>query len=528
MSLIKPEYKYTTKFESVITATNEFEKDLNISKANLEDIRYLVPTQVDLDRNIDLLGVAFDVAVVNKFNGNGDGISSAVAEEIFPYFNHKPTNIEHETNNIVGHIVGSHLTTIDGHEPLSQEGLEGLTSPFYLTLSSVVYKTVNPEFSKFLLEASDEESEFYRTMSASWELGYNNYSIAVTNGSDLLQDAILVSDSKEIERLSQYLKAFGGPGRTPDGSLVFRLIEGPVFPLGIGFTSNPAADVSGVLAGENNSLVIKTSKRFMQTNSTEKDSLEISDIKISQNGNNAVKKENNILDMDSKDIEKIVEDRLAALTLDKSVASSISSVISDTLRDKEAEFKLDREEIESKKVQAELDVKEAKASIEDFKTQLSAAQTQITELTTSIEVAQAADLFNSRMAKVDELYSLEASDLSIVAPEVKDLDKSEASFEGYLNKLEVCFKHRSKAFQAEQETKKSEEIDRLVQVKLDELEKSSASSTEEATVETAVENAVATEESEVTNGSEESSSTQETTIERLTKNFKKENIKVQY
>ena len=75
------EYKYTTTFENIIFASSDIE-DSNISQASLESLRPLIPASIDLDKNIDLLGVAFNAAVVNKFNKNGDGIDSEAAVKI--------------------------------------------------------------------------------------------------------------------------------------------------------------------------------------------------------------------------------------------------------------------------------------------------------------------------------------------------------------------------------------------------------------------------------------------------------------
>ena len=99
-------YKYTTTFDSVVFASSDIEES-NISKASLESLRPLIPKDINLDRNIDLLGVAFNAAVVNKFNKNGDGIDSEAAVAIKDYFVHKPTNIEHDRDKIVGHIVSA-------------------------------------------------------------------------------------------------------------------------------------------------------------------------------------------------------------------------------------------------------------------------------------------------------------------------------------------------------------------------------------------------------------------------------------
>ena len=58
-------------------------------------LKELMPESIDLDKNIDLLGVAFNGAVVNRFNRNGDGIDTKTALAIKDYFINKPTNMEH-------------------------------------------------------------------------------------------------------------------------------------------------------------------------------------------------------------------------------------------------------------------------------------------------------------------------------------------------------------------------------------------------------------------------------------------------
>ena len=65
-------YKYTASFDNIIVASSQIE-DSNISRASLESLRPLIPSNIDLDKNIDLVGVAFNAAVVNKFNKNNIG-----------------------------------------------------------------------------------------------------------------------------------------------------------------------------------------------------------------------------------------------------------------------------------------------------------------------------------------------------------------------------------------------------------------------------------------------------------------------
>ena len=70
-------YKYTTFFESEICAHKINESF--VSKASLEELASLVPDNIDFEKNIDLLGVSFNAAVVNMFNKNGDGLSTETA-----------------------------------------------------------------------------------------------------------------------------------------------------------------------------------------------------------------------------------------------------------------------------------------------------------------------------------------------------------------------------------------------------------------------------------------------------------------
>jgi hypothetical protein len=99
-------HKYTTTFDFEVTACKEI-GGIDISNANIDNLKSLIPSSVDLDKNIDLMGVAFNAAVVNEFNRNGDGMSTKTAIDSVQQFVHKPTNIEHDKKKIIGHIVNA-------------------------------------------------------------------------------------------------------------------------------------------------------------------------------------------------------------------------------------------------------------------------------------------------------------------------------------------------------------------------------------------------------------------------------------
>ena len=239
-------HKYTTTFEFEVKACKEI-AGINLSKANIENLRELIPSSVNLEKNIDLMGVAFNAAVVNEFNKNGDGIDTKTAIESVQQFIHKPTNIEHNKKKIVGHIVNAGFSDYSDSTILVNVD-ENETNPFNIALGAVVYKTVDKEFFSTLEKSTNPKNKMYNTVSASWEVGFSEYQIAV--GSKNLKDAEIISDPEKVHEMKGMLKGFGGKGVTEDGKPIYRLITGKVYPLGIGFTMKPAANVKGVISNQ--------------------------------------------------------------------------------------------------------------------------------------------------------------------------------------------------------------------------------------------------------------------------------------
>ena len=123
------DYKYTTTFESVLLACEINESSL-ISKASLETLSPLLPKDIDYEGNVDLLGVAFNAAVVNKFNKNGDGMDTATAVKYTNNFIHKPTNIEHDKQKVVGHIASAGYSEFGSNKLLTEAEVGNIKNPF--------------------------------------------------------------------------------------------------------------------------------------------------------------------------------------------------------------------------------------------------------------------------------------------------------------------------------------------------------------------------------------------------------------
>lgn len=258
--------KKETTFQTVASKSEVLKK--------IEDLRKLLPDENTIKENPDLLYTYFNAAVVNLINLNGDGILTDTALSIAKYFKNKPMNIEHYRGNVVGYITNVGFSSFEDSKLISEDILKDSKEPFNIALAAIVWKHVDPSLVRYLEDGNSEKEgkdDFgYKLpeMSTSWEIGFNDYIIAV--GSKNLNKAKLVTDPTEIEKLDPYLICNGGTGFTKDGLEVYRVITGDARPLGCAFTTNPAAAVQGVAtASSEKSVKIELEVEFSEESEEE-------------------------------------------------------------------------------------------------------------------------------------------------------------------------------------------------------------------------------------------------------------------
>ena len=486
-----PNYKYSTIFDFEVQASNQV-GDLVLSKANLQNLKPLIPTQVDLKKNIDLMGVAFNAAVVNEFNKNGDGISTKTAIDSVQQFVHKPTNIEHNKKKVVGHIVNAGFSDYADSTILINVD-ENERSPFNIALGAVVYKTVDKDFFDTLKRSTDPKNSMHNKVSASWEVGFSQYQIAV--GSKNLKDAEIISDPNQIQEMKAMLKGFGGKGAMEDGTPVYRLITGNVYPLGIGFTMKPAANVKGVISEEKEQIETKEVKAI-EINTKRSDQLQKVAAKISQNLKKTV---NNIKIMDIENLLTDLKSDLQEKKFSQEAIASMTSTFAEAIKTKDEEYKSSLEAAENAKSEIAKANEELKASVESIQEELKVAQKRIGDFE-KIESAKAAEeLFNSRMEEIDSIYDLEESDSAFIAEKIKGLDLSEEAFASFKSELEVFWASKNKEAKAAIEQEIRARVEEEVAKRLSGEEVAEAS--DDADVEEALDNAEATT-SEIPNNNE--------------------------
>lgn len=510
-------HKYTTTFEFEINACQEI-AGINVSKANIENLRSLIPNSVDLEKNIDLMGVAFNAAVVNEFNKNGDGIDTKTAIDSVQQFIHKPTNIEHNKKKVVGHIVNAGFSDYSDSTLLVNVD-ENETNPFNIALGAVVYKTVDKEFFDLLEKSTNPENKMHNTISASWEIGFSEYQIAV--GSKNLKDAEIISDPKKVDEMKGMLRGFGGKGVTEDGKPIYRLITGKVYPLGIGFTMKPAANVKGVISNEyKKEENLKEDSDKAQAARLEK----ISD-KISQNLKNTV---NNTKIMDLETLLSELKDSLAEKKFSEEAVAGMTSTFAEAIKQKDDEYKASLEAAEQEKAEIASAREELQASVEAIKEELKAAQERIESFEAEKKAEEAVARFNARMEEIDSIYDLEESDSSFIAEKIKGLDDTEESFASFKDELAVFWASKNKEAKAKQEEAIAARVEAEIEKRLNTAEASEATEAkeeavaEEVDVEEALENAEATEEALPNNNEAQASKT--TLKEKFAAAFSRENI----
>ena len=455
----------------------------------------LLPEGFDPDQNIDVLPVVFNLAKVNEFNKNGDGIDAKTAVAAVKRFINKPINIEHKKDKIVGHMINASFSEREfDFKNNDIESYADKKEPFYINAAGLVYKSVYPQLAEAIEDASEKDDESYQSISTSWELAFKEFEVAV--GSKFLEDSTIATGA-EKEELKQYVKGLGGKGEDPQGKPVNRLIVGQTYPLGAALTRNPAAAVKGVY--------------------TDKDDANDKKIeKISRNANINVKSDKlkNIFNMDKEQFDQLITQ------LSKSVASAVkegseAKTVSETIRDTLVEHN----ESWTTKMEVEKEATaKAEAELEELKDSFKQTKEELDALKNDVEAKAAVDLFNDRMNFIDSDYELNDKELALVTAEVKELGSSEEDFNNYKDKLEVIFAHKLKKNIEAQEAEIKARIDEAVASRDedDDPEEEEEAAEEEATEELEVEGGEA--EASIPNNNAEASE-KISFVERLKKNF---------
>ena len=510
MDTIK-DFKYSIRFDGIIVqAIVSSDDDKYLAVASVDQLKEYLPKNVDLDVNRDLMGVAFDAFVVNRGNKNGHIISTDVALAMVENFINKPFNIEHNRKVVVGVCTGYGFSEFGSSKPLTLEEVKAMKDPFNVVLSGYVWKIVNPEFASELIESSDPSSNKYLSVSASWELGFNEFNVA--KGNKNLADATIVEKEEDIVELKDRLKVFGGNGFTEDGEMVLLNLQGSVLPLGIGFTNTPAAEVGGVVISYDKPQEEEAVKAIEE--SKEEENLKSSEIKSNKK---SVQEENknvkNIMQL--KNIDDITEDSIKEVA-----ASEVREFISNRIADLAKEWQSKVEEKETALKAAEDQISALKTDLESIKADSDKVKEEFTKIQEDLKAKEIEANFQRRMSLLDEEFDLTDEDRSIIAEDLNAIENDE-QFEKWYKKFSTFAAAKKKMAKAEMMKKEAE-------MKKEEMKEEKASeasevvASEEKTVEEVISSAEVTEEVLPNASSPQEASL----VEKISAAFNKNSVKI--
>lgn len=513
-------FKYSIKFDGIIVqATVPFDDDKYLATASVDQLREYLPQNVDLDVNRDLMGVAFDAFVVNRGNKNGHIISTEVALEMVGNFINKPFNIEHNRKVVVGVCTGYGFSEFGSSKPLTAEQIVGMKDPFNVVLSGYVWKIVNPDFAKELVESSDPSSNKYLSVSASWELGFNEFNIA--KGSKNLAEAQIIENESEIQELKDCLKVFGGKGVTEDGVTLFLNLQGSVLPLGIGFTNTPAAEVAGVMISHD------TKPSSEETSAAELDVSATTEEPECNKKSVFVENKNVKNIMQITNIDDITDDSIKEIA-----ASAVREFISNSIADLAKEWEAKVGEKETSLKTAEEQIVSLKADLEAVKAEGEKVKEDFTALNESLKQKEIEATFQRRMALLDEEFDLTDEDRTIIAEDLGAIENDE-QFEKWYKKFSTFAAAKKKCAKAEKKCADKEESEDGEEEEMKEeecakkkcaakSEETEVSASEEKTVEEVISSAEVKEEV-LPNAS---SPQEPTLVEKINAAFNKNSVKI--
>ena len=318
-----------------------------------------------------------------------------------------------------------------------------------------------------------------------------------------------------------------------DGTPVYRLVTGRIYPLGIGFTTNPAADVKGVVIddGTNSPIdedvkvhnaeyieVEKRTKFFLNKNISQKEKKPVNITKTK------------IMDLEQilSELKTVLAEKRETESFSEEAVANVSQKIADSIKMKSEEIEAQIKAAEDAKIQAVAEAEQLKKDLQENSEKLNEALSKLNDLESTLSAQAAQEVFNSRMSSLDSEYEFDDVDRQLLAKELSSLEKTDEAFASYKEKLAVIYRHKSKAFKSEQEKAFQDRLEAELAKRMAKTPETVIEANEKTVeVETALANAK-TEDPSIPAQNIEVTEEQKSWKERISKAFSKENIKIQF
>ena len=186
------------------------------------------------------------ILVSSNWNKNDDIFDKAEVWAAKNTPEDKPTNLEHDENTIIGHIVSNWPVSESG-EILSEDmKLQDLPDKFHIMTASVIYKGFTDPILKARSNQLIEEIESGKKY-VSMECFFNNFDYGLINQST--GEYRILNRNHDTAYLTKYLRAYGGVGEF-ENHKIGRVLRNITFS-GKGFVDKPANSDSIIFTKNN-------------------------------------------------------------------------------------------------------------------------------------------------------------------------------------------------------------------------------------------------------------------------------------
>ena len=244
---------------------------------------------------------------------------------------------------------------------------------------------------------------------------------------------------------------------------------------------------------------------------------------------NKSKKSNNIMEKEIlQQVTETLEAQASSKKLSEEAIANITKVFHDAIIQKNDQWQTDKENLLKEKEELQKAAEASSQELESLKKELASVNEEISSLKTEVSAREEAERFNERMSELDDTFELEDEDRVVLASELKNLSTSEEAYAEYKEKLNIVWKHKTKAFKEEQEKILKDRIEEEVQKRLSSLASNSeASEVSSEEAEEVIENAQA-EEEVVANNNAESIEEEISLRDKFKQAFSRDSVEIKY
>lgn len=378
------------------------------------------------------------ILVTSSWNKNDDIFSK---EEVWAAKNtpeDKPTNLEHDENTIIGHIVSNWSVTDDGILIDESTPLENLPEKFHIVTGSVIYRAYTTPELKDRTEKLIAEIQ-NGTKYVSMECMFKGFDYGLIN--EATSEYKILSRSDDTSFLTKHLRAYGGNGEYQDHK-IGRVLRNITFS-GKGYVDKPANPDSIIFNRDNfiSLSKIKNTKTSLsgvselRTNPTEinimsleKEVAELKEKVEAMSDCASATKEAYAQVSDLKDrittLENTIQAKDIELALSKTAYSELASTTEAVKKMSEEEMK--KKEEEMKKAKSELEAAlEAVAAYKGKEEEMMKKEKKMKRMAFLIEKGVDQESASSAVEKFDSLED-EAFDamVELVAEAAKKMNKA--------------------------------------------------------------------------------------------------------